>query len=195
MSSVQTTSSLESPAVVIAECDRDFYEVVDGVKQELPRMGAYENVLASVLTKWLIIFADDHGLGWVTTETLFVLDAAKRLQRRPDVAFVSVERGRASPVRRTNAWDVVPDLAVEIVSTTNFADEIDAKLVDYFAAGVGQVWVIYPETRRLYVHESLQTARGYSEDDLVDAAPVLPGLTFRLADLFDAIENIDEPAE
>ena len=175
--------------------DERLFEVVNGEQLELEPMGAFENLFAFHLGVLIANFARPKKLGTATTETLFVLRHEPRLQRRPDIAFVSRKKMQEHRVLRTSAWDVVPDLAVEIVSTTNFADEIDAKLVDYFAAGVGQVWVIYPETRRLYVHESLQTARGYSEDDLVDAAPVLPGLTFRLADLFDAIENIDEPAE
>ena len=77
------------------------------------------------------------------------------------------------------------------------ADEIEQKLVDYFSAGVRLVWVIYPETRRLYAYESLQPAHGYSADDTIDASPVLPGLTFRLGDVFAAIDDIDddEPVE
>ena len=155
-------------------------------------MGAFENVFASELCCLIANFARPKKLGTATTETLFVLRHDPLLQRRPDIAFVSRQKMREHRILRTSAWDVVPDLAIEIVSATNFADEIDAKLVDYFAAGVNQVWVIYPETRRMYAYESLQTVRGHSENDVIDAAPVLPGFTFRLADLFDAIENIDE---
>ncbi len=170
----------------------DWYEVVNGERREIEPMGAYENLLASELAYMLRIFAKSKRLGLVAVEVLFALRAEPLLQRRPDIAFVSKARCQAHPIRRTSAWDVVPDLAIEFVSATNFADEIDAKLVDYFAAGVRQVWVIYPETRRLYVYESLQTARGYAEDEAVDAAPVLSGFTFRLADLFAAIENVDD---
>ena len=81
------------------------------------------------------------------------------------------------------------------MNATNFAEAIDSKLVDYFAAGVRQVWLIYPEVRRLHVHESPHSAHVYSADELVDAAPVLRGLTFRLADLFAAIENVDDETD
>ena len=176
--------------------DENLFEIVNDERQELEPMGAFENLFAFHLGVLIENFARLRKLGTATTETLFVLQHLPRLQRRPDIAFVSRKKMREHRILRVSAWDVVPDLAVEIVSPTNFAYEIDTKLVDYFAAGVGQVWVIYPETRRLYVHESLQVARGYSEDDLINAAPVLPGFTFRLADLFDAIENVDdEPAE
>ncbi|MFM9961423.1 MAG: Uma2 family endonuclease [Planctomycetaceae bacterium] len=170
----------------------DWYEVINGERREVKPMGAYENLLASVLSHLMTTFATSKRLGLVAVEVLFSLRSEPLLQRKPDVAFVSRSRCRQNRIRRTSAWDVVPDLAIEFVSATNLADEIEAKLVDYFATGVRQVWVIYPETRRVYVHQSLQTVRGYSEDEAIDASPVLPGFTFRLADLFDAIENIDD---
>ena len=172
--------------------DEDLFEVVNGERQELSPMGAFENVFASEFCGVIRDFAKPRKLGTVTTETLFALRHEPLLQRRPDGAFVSRKKMKEHGLLRTSAWDVVPDLAVEIVSSTNFADEIDAKLVDYFSAGVRQVWVIYPETRRMYVYESLQKVRGHSEDDVIDAEPLLPGFTFRLADLFAAIENVDD---
>ncbi len=196
------TTALEIPDRFRNVLDEDFFEVVDGEFRAIERLLAYDSVLASELAFRLGNFVRPNRLGMVAIETMFVLRESPLLLllllllRRPDIALVLQKKLKEYHVLNTSAWDVVPDLAVEIVSPTNFADEIDTKLVDYFAAGVGQVWVIYPETRRLYVHESLQVARGYSEDDLINAAPVLPGFTFRLADLFDAIENVDdEPAE
>ncbi len=171
--------------------DEMLFEVIDGDIRDKP-VTAFDTILAAELSFRIGDFISHRKFGIVAVEGLFQLRAFPRLQLRPDVAFISKERCRQHRIRRTSAWDVVPDLAVEIVSSTNLADEIDAKLVDYFAAGVRQVWVIYPETRRLYVHDSLQTARGHSASDVIDAAPVLPGFTFRLADLFDAIENIDK---
>lgn len=171
--------------------DGDWYEVIDGQRREIEPMGAYENMLASELANVMGLYAKSKRLGLVAVEVLFELRSEPLLQRRPDVAFVSRERCRQHRLRRTNAWDVVPDLAIEFVSSTNLADEIDAKLVDYFATGVRQVWVVYPETRRLYVHESLQTVRGYSAEEVIESATVLPGFSFRLADLFDALENFE----
>ncbi len=175
--------------------DDDWYEVIDGERREIAPMGAYENLLASVLSQWMGTFATSKRLGVIAVKVLFVLRNEPLLQRRPDVAYVSNQRRKQHRVRRTSAWDVVPELAVEIVSSTNLADEVDAKLVDYFSVGVQQVWVIYPETRRMYVHQSPHSTRVYAEGETVDATPVFPGFTFRLADLFDAIENIDDNTE
>ena len=72
-------------------------------------------------------------LGLVVFETLFVLD--RNLNRRPDVAFVSLERWPLErDVPTSNAWEVVPDLAIEVVSPTNRTDDDMEKIEEYFRA-------------------------------------------------------------
>ena len=116
--------------------DVERYEVIDGIRMEREPMGAFETVLASWLCHLLNSFAAGRKLGLAVNETLFVLNASRNLQRRPDVAFVSYTRWPAAVVARESAWNVVPDLAVEIVSPTNLAEEIDSKVTDYFQSGV-----------------------------------------------------------
>ena len=53
----------------------------------------------------------------------------------------------ASASPRTEAWDVIPDLAVEVISQSNSADEVAGKIEQYFHAGVRQVWVVYLDVR------------------------------------------------
>ena len=82
----------------------------------------------------------------------FVLNASRDLKRRPDVAFVFYERWPSAIVERAPAWNVVPDLAVEIVNPTNLAGEIDHKITDYFYAEARLVWGFYPDSVRVYVY-------------------------------------------
>ena len=92
-------------------------------------MSARETRFASILSHILGNFAWTHGRGQVDVEMLYLLDAPKNLQRRPDVAFVSFERWpRDRPIPGTNALEVVPDLAIEVVSPTNSANEVMEKL-------------------------------------------------------------------
>ena len=46
-----------------------------------------------------------------------------------------------------------PLLAVEIVSGSNTAEEIDIKIEDYLAFGGREVWVVYPERRHIWVFQ------------------------------------------
>ncbi|MGB2609025.1 MAG: hypothetical protein WBC80_08615, partial [Isosphaeraceae bacterium] len=96
----QPTTSWLEPA------DDILYEIVDQQIRELPRMGAREVHLASTLSRILSSFAWNNKLGHVESEMLFLLDRAKNLQRRPDLAFVYYERwahDRAIPAEP--AWE------------------------------------------------------------------------------------------
>jgi Uma2 family endonuclease len=148
-------------------------------------------MLASALSNYMGPFALERKLGMVVAEMLFVLDASEKCQRRPDVAFVSYPRWPERTVARTNAWNVVPDLAVEVVSPTNLAEEIDAKLTDYFAAGVRLVWVIYPDSGRVYVYDSPDRCRVLERSDELDGGEVLPGFRLPIETLFQAATKPD----
>ena len=93
------------------------------------------------------------NLGRIVIETLFWLDRAGKLKRAPTSLSSRQRSGlSASALPRTEAWDVIPDLAVEVISESNGANEISIKLIDYFKAGVQQVWVVYPHSRQVYVY-------------------------------------------
>ena len=168
------------------------YEVVDGQIVELPPMGAYPTWIASLLIVPLGAFAQTQGLGRAVVEMLFRIDPTTNLQRRPDVAFVSYERWpRSKRVPEDAAWHVVPDLAIEVVSPTNLAEDLLVKVHEYFRAGVRQVWVVYPVAAQVHVHESPTHIRVLGRGDELDGGPLLPGFRLPLAELF---EDEAEPA-
>lgn len=150
-------------------------------------MGAFETVLASWLCYLINRFAADKHLGLAVNEVLFVLNAASRLNRRPDVAFVSYARWPTAVVAREPAWNVVPDLAIEIVSPTNLAEVIDRKITDYFQSGVRLVWVFYPDSGRVYVHRSPTQVNIVERTDTLDGGEVLPGFRLAVTELYNAV--------
>ncbi len=78
----------------------------------------------------------------------------------------------------------MPDLAVEVVSPSNSADEIDQKLTDYFDNGVKLVWVIHPESGHVYVYDSPRGCLRLERADSLDGGDVLPGLELKIDTLF-----------
>src|ERR1700709_1460727 len=94
-------------------------------------------------------FGIAKDIGEACIEVLFKLPLAKDRNRKPDVAFVSYARWpKYQPFPATNAWAVLPDICVEVVSPNDLADEIETKINEYFEAGVRLVWIVYPRQER-----------------------------------------------
>ena len=163
------------------------YEVVGTQVVEKPPMGAFEVGIASLLIEALAPFARTQGLGQVFSEMLFNPRPAVDRARRPDVAFVSV---RQWPVHRRPpqiaSWTLVPELAIEIISPTNTATEVVDKVREYLQAGVALVWVVYPVSGEIHIHDARTpaVARLLTRSDTLDGEPVLPGFRLDLATFF-----------
>ena len=89
---------------------------------------------------------------------------------------------RRWPVNRrapdVSVWDLVPDLAIEVVSPTNAAVEVQAKIDEYFEAGVSRVWVIYPKQKNIHIYASPTQIQVLQLGDELDGGDLIPG--FRL---------------
>jgi Uma2 family endonuclease len=189
-----STAAVLNPVLASVPSIRDddaLYEIINGQRVELPPMSAYAGIVASRLHGKLTEFASANPVGEPVIEVLFRLPLNGDRNRRPDVAFVSYKRwpkGRPVPID-DNAWDVVPDLAIEVVSPNDLAEDLLEKVQEYFRAGVEMVWVVYPRLRLIQVYESLSRIRGLTRTDELDGGPVLPGFRLPLATLFP-----EEPA-
>jgi Uma2 family endonuclease len=66
---------------------------------------------------------------------------------KPDASFI-----RKSQIERTDPdgyFEGAPALAIEVASESNTAAQLDLKMELYFAHGAEEVWVVFPQTRRL----------------------------------------------
>ncbi len=172
------------------------YEVVDDQVVELAPMGAYEVRLATWLAARLETFAQQHQLGRAVQEMLFDLTVATGWKRRPDVAFVSFARWpRQRRIPRTEAWEVVPNLAVEVVSRTDSGDYIVDEVAEYFQAGVERVWVVFPSQAQVYTYDSPTSVRILTQTDELSGDPILPHFQLPLVELFEDAEAVEEPPQ
>jgi len=179
-----------SPPTAISPIIPDdmLYEVVDGQVVE-KSMGAFETGIASLLVEILGPFARANRLGRFFGEMLFRIDIGQDLQRRPDVAFVSHARWPYNRrVPDVPVWDMVPDLAIEVLSTSNTAFAVHRKIHDYFKAGVARVWVVYPEQAEVYIYSTPQQVQVVGIGQELDGGDLLPGFRLPVAVLFE-----DEP--
>jgi len=169
----------------LAVQDEPLYEIVNGQRVDLPPMSAYATWLASHLHGRLGSYVEAKGLGTPVAAMLFVLDAEHDLCRRPDVAFVSTARwplDRVLPM--TGDWEVVPDLAVEVISPNDVFKDVLAKVREYFHYGAQVVWVIAPEERQVYVYDAPTHVRILTGQDEVTGGEVVPGFRLPLRQLF-----------
>jgi Uma2 family endonuclease len=167
--------------------DDMLYEVIDGRVVEKPPMGAFEGWTMIWLNRLLAASEEIRRLGVIAPETLFLLDRAGKLKRRPDLAFVSFERWPVQrPVPMEEAWEVVPDLAIEVISKTNTFTEVVDEVNDYFRAGVRLVWLILPVQKLVYVYRSPTDVRILQPGDELDGGDVVPGFRLPVRDLFTA---------
>ena len=149
-------------------------------------MSAYAVRVAFNLARRLANFAESKNLGEAVGEVLFHLPLERKRIRRPDAAFVSYQRwpkDRPMPLAG-NAWDVAPDLAVEVISPTDLIEEVMDKIAEYFQAGVRLVWVVYPRLRMIQVYESPTRISILTSADELDGGNVLPGFRTPVAALF-----------
>jgi len=183
MSATASLEPVDAAGGVVKE--EPLYEIVNGVKLELPPMRIYASWLSTRIAFRLEALAEPARLGNVETEALFILDPIKDIRRRPDVAFVSADKWPLDrPLPETGDWQLVPDLAVEVVSPNDVFQEVLAKMREYLRLGVRQVWIVLPVDREIYVYDAPRNPRVLSVDDELDGGTLLPGLRLPVASLF-----------
>lgn len=176
-------TGLVTPEDLLAMPDSVSYELVDGHLVE-----RNVSVLSSLVAAELVRLIGNHcraeKLGRVFSPDLGYRcfpDRPSRV-RKPDVSFVRLDRMPAESLGKGYS-DVAPDLAVEVISPNDLAEDVERKLGEYCGVGVPLVWIIYPAVRAARVHRLDGTTAYLLAEDHLDGGDVLPGLRIRLADL------------
>jgi Uma2 family endonuclease len=178
--------------------------MVNGRYRQLPPMSPRAAVFASRLATRLATYVAFHGSGEVLLQLLCGLKTTPRQELRPDVAFVSYDRWpRDRPWPDTDPTPVVPELAVEVVSPNDVAEDLLHKVKAYLEAGTQLVWVVYPPAGWVVVFEPGGRSRYLTAADELDGGTVLPEFRLRLRELFTqsstdgaaAPETPDEPTD
>ncbi len=159
-------------------------ELVRGEVITMAPAGAEHGEMAMTLGALIYAFVREHQLGVVyAAETGFLLRRNPDTVRAPDVAFVAAERA-AQQRGRTGFFEGPPDLAVEVVSPNDTAEDVEAKVLDYLEAGAKMVWIVRPRTRTVTVYRSLRQVQVLRPGDLLDGGDVLPGFATPVEALF-----------
>jgi Uma2 family endonuclease len=187
------------PGTVIPTRLPDRYEVVNGEIVEVPPMSFYAVEVANLLNKAIVLYLLNNDIGRSRIDLLYRIPLPEdgTRNRNPDVAFISYDRWpRDLTLSLTgNALDVVPDLAVEVVSPTDPAEDVQEKAREYIRGGVRVAWQIYPRLREVHTYDGSPTIRIFTAADELDGGPVLPGFKVKMTDLFPATPPGEPKAE
>lgn len=125
-----------------------------------------------------------NDLGEVfAAETGFILRRNPDTVRAPDASFIAKDRLPEGELP-VGYLEIVPDLAVEVVSPNDTTREVWDKVGDWLRAGTRLVWVIDPASRSVTVYRSMDDFQILSEGDELVGGEVIPGFTGNLRDQF-----------
>ena len=173
----QTLMTAEQFDQLPAEEER--YELLDGELIEMPSATYRHNRISVILSTSLKNYLSASHSGEVVPDTEFAVGANTRL--RPDLAVLGAEKWARADQDKVPVT-VMPDIAVEIVSPSDSASKLESKVERYLAAGVVEVWIIYPVQQHVYVHNSSVVSKLASTGRL--SSPLLTGWSIAVSDLF-----------
>jgi Uma2 family endonuclease len=100
----------------------------------------------------------------------------------PDVAFLSNESAAKGDPEHIYAG--APDLAIEVVSDSENAEELRQKIQDYLDAGSKAVWAVYPKLRVVAVYDQSGVTE-FRRDQVLEAPENLPGFQASVNQFFE----------
>ncbi|MBS1791298.1 MAG: Uma2 family endonuclease [Acidobacteria bacterium] len=157
------------------------YEIVNGkpVVKEMASMKHGGTIMR--LGARLQMHVEDNDLGGIySPDTTFMIGDNQRL---PDLAFVSNER-MPEEGEVDGAVPIAPDLAVEVISPNDMLEKVTAKIEDYFAAGVRQVWLVSLRSRTVSIYDSPTKVTILTENEDLTSEAILPGFCCRISEIF-----------
>ncbi len=158
-------------------------EWVNGHAEVKEMAGARHGRIGLKLAAKMLTHVEEQNLGAVYgPDTTFTIGARQRI---PDVSFVSAARipPEGDPI---GVWTIAPDLAVEIISPNDLIEEVEAKIHEYFAAGMQQVWQVSPQFQTVTIYDSPTKATILQAGDELTSPALLPGFRCAVAALFQA---------
>jgi Uma2 family endonuclease len=148
-------------------------ELLDGEHFHLPPADSTHSDIVGRLHVLLVRLIDGVKPRRVRVETGFKI--GNRNWLIPDVSVMHEDQTRGK------FFEGAPQIAIEVVSESNSAHQIDLKRKIYLANGAEEVWVIYPKTQSAFVYREGRTEE--VSDELQSQA--IPAARISLSELFE----------
>ena len=167
-------------------------ELVRGELRVTPPPGAPHGSAAVNLVVMLAVHAKANRLGRVFGDGFgYILTQLPRTVRVPDLSFVCADRLPPEGIG-PGLLQLAPDLAVEVLSPSESASELEEKLADYTAAGTRLIWVVDPARRTVMIMDRSHPVRWLQEAEKLDGGEVIPGFSCKVSEIFEGIARPNE---
>lgn len=165
------------------------YEIIHGRLFMNPAPSPIHQQIIIRLGSALFDFLHQHPLGEVFPAPTDVLSPGQAEPVQPDLVFVAA--GRMDIVTQ-RAIEGAPDLAVEVLSPSNWMDDRKTKFALYAEMGVHEYWIVDPDERTVELF-SLREGRyalidRFSPGDTLRSA-LLPGFELAVGDIFPTLKK------
>ena len=159
-------------------------ELIRGVFYEDSPNGAAHGITAAKLEYLLGRVALKRRMGHLMAGSGYLLERDPDTVRGADISYISSERmplGVKVPVYS----EIVPDLAVEVVSFDETLRDANDKGRMWLSYGVPLVWVVDPEQRTVHIHPLNDATTVLVDKDTLYGGDVLSGFSCRVSEIFD----------
>lgn len=168
-----------------AESAAQRLELSEGELIAMTPAGGKHGVITLNIGSAIRAFVREGRLGYVTAaETGYILARnpdGRDTVRAPDVGFIAA--GRLSDGLPDGYISFAPDLAVEVVSPGDDADDLQLKVMQYLRAGTRLVLLIYPRSQTVVARTPDRTET-LSSGQVITGGDVLPGFSLSVDDVF-----------
>jgi Uma2 family endonuclease len=160
------------------------YDLIRGQLLTMAPAGFRHGRIAARIVGRLESYGAPRGWVAVAAETGFILARNPDTVLGPDAALVRADR-LPSEAEQEHYLELVPDVAVEVVSPSDRARDVSDKVMEYLEAGVRQVWLVEPRRRIVTVYEADRSAQVLTDADTIDGDELLPGFSLPVRALFE----------
>jgi Uma2 family endonuclease len=157
------------------------HEVSEGELITLTPAKSLHSRIARLLYKRIEAALEEPGWAEAFVEAGYVLSREPLTIRQPDVSVISKERIQATGP--DDYLEGAPELAVEIVSPSDSAEDLEAKVEQYRRAGAQQVWILFPKGKRVHVFSG-KAVTVLDETGTLSGGDLLPGFSLKVSELF-----------
>lgn len=185
-----TQDEFEAWLAELPSWDSNHYELINGSVVMTPPAGWPHGNTEAKIVYTLVNYVNQHQLGEVFgSSTGYRLPSGDTLE--PDVSFISTARLQAGPApQRGKFLEIVPNLVVEILSTTTAGRDRTEKKEIYERNGVEEYWLVDTDKQIIIIFRLSVGRYGspltFSLGDVLTSV-VLPRFNFSVSEVFPKI--------